>query len=131
MTKLLLSAGLSLLLLTACAPKAPPAEEGTPSPVPAAAETPASTPESTPTATPTPALSGEEVEEARQAALDYYAGTVFEVRELTRLDPGEVPGWEGEVMFRAACSKGGQVQPERTVALERRDGVWTVINEGY
>lgn len=71
-------------------------------------------------------LSSEEVEAARRAALDYYAGTVFEIHSLTPLDP-----MEGEVMFQTACSKGGEEQPDRTIALERRDGVWTVINEGY
>ncbi len=83
-------------------------------------------------AAPEPApLTAEELEAARQAALAYYAGTVFEVRELTPLEPGEAPSWEGEAIFRVACSKGGQEQVDRTIALSRQDGAWTVVGEGY
>ncbi len=76
-------------------------------------------------------LSDAEVEAARQAAMDYYAGGVFEVSALTALTPDTAPFWEGEIVFRVTCSKGGEAQPDRAVALERQGGVWAVINEGY
>ena len=76
---------------------------------------------------PAPALSDGEKEAARQAALDYYAGTVFEVLDLTEIAPGE-----GEIAFRVSCAKGGTpVDPDRTITLARREGVWTVVGEGY
>jgi len=71
-------------------------------------------------------LTQEEVAAANQAACRYYADTVFEVQTLT-----EIPPSEGEVMFRVTWSKDGVAQPHRTIALERQEGVWTVINEGY
>lgn len=76
-------------------------------------------------------LSDAEIEAARQAAVDYYAGTVFEVTSLTALTPDTAPFWEGEIVFRTVCSKSGEAQPDRSIALERQNGVWTVINEGY
>lgn len=116
------------LALTACG-----APERAPSPAPSAppVETAASTPAPEESSAPAAELTPEEAEEARQAALDYYAGTVFEVSALTELAPADAPGWEGEILFRAACSKGGEAQPDRTVALERQDGVWSVVSEGY
>ena len=76
---------------------------------------------------PAPALGDGEKEAARQAALDYYAGTVFEVLDLTETDPGE-----GEIAFRVACAKEGTpVDPDRTITLARQESVWTVVNEGY
>lgn len=72
-------------------------------------------------------LTREELAAAHQAALDYYTGTVFEVDTLTEIEPRQ-----GEVAFRVSCSKGGvKVDPDRTISLERQDGVWTVVNEGY
>lgn len=76
-------------------------------------------------------LSDAEIEAARQAAVDYYAGTVFEVISLTPLTLDTAPFWEGEIVFRTACSKNGEAQPDRCIALERQSGIWTVINEGY
>lgn len=67
---------------------------------------------------------------AYDAAMDYYLGTAFEVQTLTEIS---LPaGWEGEVAFRVTCSKGGMKQdPDRTISLERKDGAWTVVSEGY
>ena len=72
-------------------------------------------------------LTQEELAAAHQAALDYYRSTVFEVDTLTEIEPRQ-----GEIAFRVSCSKGGvKVDPDRTIFLERQEGVWTVINEGY
>lgn len=76
-------------------------------------------------------LSDAEIGAARRAAMEYYAGTVFEVTSLTPLTPDTALFWEGEIVFRVACSKSGEVQPDRCIALERQSGIWTVINEGY
>lgn len=131
--KLLYPLFLALFLLSACG-QGEAAPEGSVSPAPVTA-TPASTPIPTPSGEPeVPAdetlplsLSQEEAEAARQAALDYYAGTVFQVRSLV---PRENPR-EGEITFQVSCHKGGEEQPERSVSLERQEGIWTVINEGY
>lgn len=74
-------------------------------------------------------VSSSDVEEARQAAMTYYAGTVFEIHSLTRIEPWG--SWKGDVLFRVACSKGGEPQVDRTIALERQDGSWVVVGEGY
>ncbi len=74
-------------------------------------------------------VSSTDVEAARQAALDYYAGTVFEIDTLTEINL--LNGWEGEIMFNVTCSKGGVPQVDRTIALGRQDGIWTVTGEGY
>ena len=76
---------------------------------------------------PAPVLSDGEKEAACPPALDYYAGTVFEVLHLTETAPGE-----GEIAFRVACAKeGAPVDPDRTITLARQESVWTVVNEGY
>lgn len=100
-------------------------------PAPDASQPEASRPDTSqpeePQEEPSPALSDGEKEAARQAALDYYAGTVFEVLDLTETDPGE-----GEIAFRVSCAKeGNPVDPDRTITLARREGVWTVVSEGY
>jgi hypothetical protein len=85
--------------------------------------------ELSPTASPeqeAPALSAQEIEAAQQAALDYYAGTVFTVHSLTQVSSGE-----GEIVFRVACAKGGEEQPARSITLETQNGAWVVVNEGY
>ena len=72
-------------------------------------------------------LTREDLAASNQAALDYYAGTVFEVQSLTEIEPRQ-----GEVAFQVSCSKGGvKVDPDRTIWLERQDGAWVVISEGY
>ena len=72
-------------------------------------------------------LTEEDRAAAYDAAMDYYMGTVFEVDALT-----EIETKTGEITFQVRCSKGGQpVDPDRTISLERRNGAWTVISEGY
>lgn len=121
------------LFLTACGPKPaeeppdasvsePPAasEPGPDVSVPDISEPDTSVPES-------PAsLTQEDKAAAYDAAMDYYADTVFEVHSLTQID-----ALEGEIMFQVSCSKDGEKLPDRTISLERQNGVWTVINEGY
>lgn len=69
----------------------------------------------------------EELERARQTALDYYTGTVFDVTELVFEEQ-----MANTVSFTVKCSKGGvKVDPDRAIVLECTDGVWTVVNEGY
>lgn len=64
---------------------------------------------------------------AYDAACDYYLGTVFEVHELVEISPRE-----GEITFQVNCSKGGvRVDPDRIISLERKNGTWAVVNEGY
>ena len=125
------------LLLTACGPKGPAPEAssvpavssqpGSASPsAPDMSEPDASTPDSS-EPEPLVPLTQEELAAAHQAALDYYRSTVFEVDTLTEIEPRQ-----GEIAFRVSCSKGGvKVDPDRTIFLERQEGVWTVINEGY
>ena len=72
-------------------------------------------------------LTTEELAAAREAAYAYYKDTVFEVQTLTEIDPRE-----GEISFQVACTKGGTPQdPDRVISLERQDGAWVVVNEGY
>ncbi len=64
---------------------------------------------------------------AEEAARAYYADTVFEIvsLELERQT-------ENEIIFSVSVSKGGVVQePDRTIALQRDNETWKVINEGY
>lgn len=75
------------------------------------------------------AISSGDVEAAQQAALKYYSGTVFEINSLEKIELKK--GWKGEIMFQVSCSIGGVPEVPRAIALERRDGVWTVTNEGY
>ena len=132
-TKLLLLA--LCLLLAACGSKpaassggssAPAPEVSVPAPAVSQPEPDVSEPDASLPETPAP-LTDEDKAAAHQAALDYYQNTVFEVDTLTEIEPRQ-----GEVAFRVACSKGGaKVDPDRTITLERQNGVWTVINEGY
>lgn len=72
-------------------------------------------------------LTTEELAAAHEAAYAYYKDTVFEVQTLTEIDPRE-----GDISFQVACTKGGTPQdPDRVISLERQDGVWVVVNEGY
>ena len=131
------------LLLAACGPK--PAEnppEADPSEPPAVSEpevsTPdisepdvsapdASQPEGPPVTGPSAPFTEEELNQARQAALDYYSGTVFDVTELVFEEQ-----LANTVSFTVKCSKGGvKVDPDRAIVLECTDGAWTVVNEGY
>lgn len=125
------------LLLAACGPK--PAEnlpEASVSEPPAVSEPEVSTPDISEPDVSTPDSSGaeapvpltqEELAAAYDAAMDYYMGTVFEVDTLT-----EIETKTGEITFQVSCSKGGaKVDPDRTISLERKNGAWTVVSEGY
>lgn len=105
-------------------PESPPAPSDPPAPD--VSEPDGSAPDASQPEPPVP-LTQEELAAAHQAALDYYRNTVFEVETLTEIEPRQ-----GEVAFRVSCSKSGvKVDPDRTISLERQEGVWTVINEGY
>ena len=131
------------LLLAACGPKEPAPEASS---VPAVSSQPGSAsppapsvsepdvsapdvsqPEGPPITGPSVPFTEEELDQARQAALDYYAGTVFDVTELVFEEQ-----MENTVSFTVKCSKGGvKVDPDRAIVLEYTDGAWTVMNEGY
>ena len=126
------------LVLTACGSKVndpgaaspapdtsvPAPEISQPEPEVSAPDVPA--PEPSESEPPAP-LTEDEKAAAREAALDYYRGTVFQVESLTEIDARA-----GEITFQTACSKGGVRQdPDRTISLERQDGSWTVVSEGY
>ena len=125
------------LALAACGPKEPApkpssvpevsSQSGSASlSAPDVSEPDVSAPDSSEAEAPVP-LTREELAAAHQAALDYYTGTVFEVETLTEIEPRQ-----GEIAFRVSCSKDGvKADPDRTIFLERQEGVWTVINEGY
>ena len=77
-------------------------------------------------------LSEEEKAAAEQAALDYYAGTVFEVNSIEYIERGSSPFAEAACNFTVNVSKGGVVQePNRIISLEKDGGSWTVVSEGY
>lgn len=75
------------------------------------------------------ALLPADIEAAQQAALDYYKGTVFEIQSIYQIDLRN--GWEGEVMFRVSCTKGGEPQVDRSISLSCQNGSWIVVGEGY
>lgn len=76
---------------------------------------------------PLPPLTEADKAAAYDAACDYYLGTVFEVHKLV-----EISTRQGEITFQVECSKGGvRVDPDRTISLERKNGAWTVVSEGY
>ena len=98
----------------------------------ATGESPAETEEKDPAAEEPQALSAEEIEAAKQAALDYYAATVFEVNTITFAERGSRLFADGECNFAVNVSKDGAVQePDRVVALERDGDAWIVVNEGW
>lgn len=105
-------------------PESPPAPHDPPAPdvsEPDVSGADASVPE------PPAPFTEEELDQARQAALDYYTGTVFDVSELVFEEQ-----MANTVSFTVKCSKGGvKVDPDRAIVLECTDGVWTVVNEGY
>lgn len=79
------------------------------------------------------ALTAEQIEDARQAALAYYEGTVFTVNAIEYTEDeifhGDV---EGGCSFRVNVSKGGVIQePDRMITLRPENGDWKVVNEGY
>ncbi len=95
-------------------------------------EDPAETEEKDPAAEESHSLSAEEIEAAKQAALDYYATTVFEVNTIAFAECGSRLFADGECNFTVNVSKDGTVQePDRVVALERDGDAWIVVNEGW
>ena len=65
--------------------------------------------------------------EAEAAARAYYSGTVFQVVEMRNIDQSET-----KATFSVKVSKGGVVQePDRTITLQLKGGVWEITNEGY
>ena len=82
-------------------------------------------------------LTDEQIEEAKQVALEYYKETVFDVNTITCIDTwaggtGEWKNGDNYCKFSVSVSRGGVVQePERTILLELSDDVWSVVNEGY
>lgn len=78
-------------------------------------------------------LTEAQIEEAKQAALDYYEGTVFRVNSISYLE-GKLPygDTESDCNFNVNVSKDGIVQePDRTISLRLEQGKWEVVNEGY
>ncbi len=134
-TKYLLPLLALCLLLAACGPKPAASSEGDASTtpdisvsVPDKSQPDVSQLEPDVSAPETPApLTDADKAAAEDAACDYYLGTVFEVHSLTEISPKE-----GEITFQVSCSKGGVKQdPDRTISLERKNGVWSVVSEGY
>ncbi len=115
------------LVLAACGPKETVPDAS--SSVPDASQTgpDASEPDTSSQEEPLPFFTEEEKAGAIDAIYDYYRDTVFEVETLLEIDT-----WEGGITFQVICSKDGVRQnPHRAISLERRNGIWTVINEGY
>jgi uncharacterized lipoprotein YehR (DUF1307 family) len=78
------------------------------------------------------ALSDEDIEEAKQAALDYYANTVFEVNAMNYIEVGSSPFSEGDCNFSVNVSKDGVVQePDRIISLKKNGNTWEIVGEGY
>ena len=75
----------------------------------------------------------EQIEDAKQAALAYYEGTVFTVNSIEYLE-GKLP-YENNgcyCNFTVNVSRDGVVQePDRTISLQLYQDGWKVVNEGY
>jgi uncharacterized protein YkuJ len=77
-------------------------------------------------------LTTEQIEEAKQAALDYYANTVFEVNAMNYIEVGSSPFSEGDCNFSVNVSKDGVVQePDRIISLKKNGNTWEIVGEGY
>lgn len=80
------------------------------------------------------ALPPEQIEEAKQAALAYYEGTVFTVNSIDYTEE-KIPSYgdtEGDCSFYVNVSKEGMAQePDRRITLRLENGEWEVVNEGY
>lgn len=77
-------------------------------------------------------LSDEDIESAKKVAMDYYAGTVFEVNSMEYVEPGTDDNAEGECNFMVNVSKDGEVQePDRMIQLSRTGDTWEIISEGF
>ena len=79
------------------------------------------------------ALSAQQIEGAQQAALDYYADTVFSVNSMELVEEdASAPDKDYDCSFSVNVSKGGVVQePNRTICLKWADNTWTVVDEGF
>jgi hypothetical protein len=77
--------------------------------------------------TPDDTIDSKEIEAAKQKALNYYTGTVFEVVSI------EFSGINnGQIVFSVCVKKGGKLQdPNRTIILQKVNGTYKVENEGY
>lgn len=80
-----------------------------------------------------PGLSPEQMDGAKQAALDYYADTVFSVNSMEHVEEdASAPDKDYDCSFSVNVSKGGVVQePNRTICLKWADNTWTVVDEGF
>jgi hypothetical protein len=77
-------------------------------------------------------LTTEQIEEAKQVALDYYANTVFEVNAMNYIEAGSSPFSEGDCNFSVNVSKDGVVQePDRIISLKKNGNTWEIVGEGY
>lgn len=107
-------------------PAASPAEPSAPEPEISEPEAPGPEQDAPEPGSPAP-LTEEDKAAAEDAAMAYYRNTVFQVDGLKELDVQTE-----RIVFQVRCSKGGEPQdPDRTIVLERQDGVWTVVSEGY
>ena len=79
------------------------------------------------------ALSAQQIEGAQQAALDYYADTVFSVNSMELVEEdASAPDKDYDCSFSVNVSKGGVVQePNRTICLKWADNTWNVVDEGF
>lgn len=77
-------------------------------------------------------LSEEEIESAKEAAMEYYSDTVFEVNSMEYFKPESDPSAEGDCNFMVNVSKEGVVQePDRMISLNKTADSWEVVNEGF
>ena len=67
------------------------------------------------------------LDEAEAAAKAYYSGTVFQVVEMMCINQSDI-----KAIFSVKVSRDGVVQePNRTLTLQLKGGVWEITNEGY
>lgn len=67
-----------------------------------------------------------DIVEAESTALNYYEQTVFQVEYM------EVKfSMEDTVIFTVCATKDGEFCPLRTIEMQKKDGKWEIINEGY
>lgn len=77
-------------------------------------------------------LSDEEIATAKEIAAGYYSGTVFEVNSMEFIESEVNPRAEGECNFMVNVSIGGVVQEvDRMISLNKVNGLWEVVSEGY
>lgn len=83
--------------------------------------------------TPAAPWTAEQIEGAKQAALDYYRNTVFTVNTVEYTEEAAPYGdVEGGCSFTVNVSRGGVPQePDRRITLQMEEGGWKVVNEGY